>query len=208
MARFVLVHGGWHGGWCFRRLARELEDRGHEVASPDLPCEEVGLTPLDYAREVGPQPDAIVVGHSLGGFTIPHVEARARVYLAALPPLERAEIDKGFVAGFGGTVRDTLDRTYWPDADAAAARMYPDCSREQSDWAFAQLRRQARLEPIPAPFGHGDVVIATLRDAAIEPEWQIRTARTHGARVIKLDSGHSPFLTQPDELAEMLSSLA
>jgi len=86
--------------------------------------------------------------------------------------------------------------------------MYPDCSRTQSDWAFGQLRRQARLEPIPAPFGRGDVVIATLQDAAIKSEWQIRTARTYGARVIELDSGHSPFLTQPDKLAEMVSSLA
>jgi hypothetical protein len=207
MARFVLLHGGWHGGWCFRWLADQLEDRGHEVASPDLPCEEVGLTPLDYARGVGPQQDAIVVGHSLAGFTIPHIEARLRVYLAALPPLERAEIDECFVEGFGGTVRDTSVRSYWPDEDTAAARMYPDCSRPQSDWAFAQLRRQARLEPILAPFGRGDVVIATLHDAAIDPGWQIRTARTHGAHVIELDSGHSPFLTQPDQLAAVLSSL-
>lgn len=207
MARFVLVHGGWHGGWCFRSLAHELEDRGHEVSAPDLPCEEVGLTPLDYARTVGPQPDAIVVGHSLAGFTIPHVDARARVYLAALPPLERNEINKAFVESFGGVVRDSGGRSYWPDADTAAARMYPDCSRAQSDWAFPQLRRQARLEPIPAPFGPDDTVIATLNDAAIEPDWQIQTARSHGARLIELGSGHSPFFTQPAELADILSSL-
>lgn len=208
MARFVLVHGGWHGGWCFRSLAEELEDRGHEVAAPDLPCEEIGLTPLDYARAVGPQPDAIVVGHSLAGFTIPHVDARARVYLAALPPLERREINDAFVESFTGTVRDDSGRSYWPDADTAAARMYPDCSRSQSDWAFPQLRHQARLEPIPSSFGSDDIVVATLRDAAIEPDWQIHTARTHGARVIELDSGHSPFFTQPAELADILSSLA
>ena len=207
MARFVLVHGGWHGGWCFRQLTLELEDRGHDVSSPDLPCEEVGLTPLDYADAVGPRPDAIVVGHSLGGFTIPHVQARTRVYLAALPPLERTEIDGCFVESFEGTVRDDSGRSYWPDADTAAARMYPDCSRAQSDWAFPQLRRQARLEPIPAPFGPGDVVIATLRDGAVRADWQIATARAHGARVIELDSGHSPFFTQPAELAELLSSL-
>ena len=104
-------------------------------------------------------------------------------------------------------MRDTLDRSYWPDADTAAARMYPDCSRTQSDWAFPQLRRQARLDRLPAPFGREDVFIATLQDAAVDPDWQIRVARAHGARVIELDSGHSPFLTQPDELADMLSSL-
>jgi len=60
----------------------------------------------------------------------------------------------------------------------------------------------------PASFGEGDVVIATLRDAAIDPAWQLRTARAYGARVIELDSGHSPFLTQPDELADVLDALA
>jgi hypothetical protein len=199
-----------------RRLARRLvlplacpgtRASRHDVAAPDLPCEEIGLTPLDYAREVGPQPDAIVVGHSLAGFTLPYIEARTRVYLAALPPLERSEVNKAFVETFGGAVLDSSGRSYWPDADTAAARLYPDCSRAQSEWAFPQLRRQARLEPIPAPFGAGDVVIATLQDAAVEPDWQIRTAHIHGARVIELDSGHSPFLTQPTELASILSSL-
>lgn len=71
MSRFVLVHGSWHGGWCFRWLAHELKNRAHEVAAPYLPCEEVGLTPLDYARAVGRQPDAIVVGHALAGRTLP-----------------------------------------------------------------------------------------------------------------------------------------
>jgi pimeloyl-ACP methyl ester carboxylesterase len=206
MARFVLVHGAWHGGWCFRWLAEELEDRGHDVVAPDLPCEELGLTPLDYARLIGPQPDAIVVGHSLGGQTIAQVEARTRVYLGAVLPVENVYAEC-FAEGFGGTARDKLGRSYWPDADTAAVRMYPDCSRTQSDWAFTQLRRQAPLETLTARLGRGDVVIATLEDAAIDPDWQVHTGRAHGARVIELDAGHSPFLTQPDELADLLSSL-
>jgi pimeloyl-ACP methyl ester carboxylesterase len=207
MARFVLVHGAWHGGWCFRRVAEELERRGHEVATPDLPCEEVGLTPLDYARLLGPQPDAVVVGHSLGGLTIAQMEARTRVYLGALLPVENVYAES-FADGFGGFVRDDQGRSYWPDADTAARGMYPDCSRAQSDWAFAQLRRQAPFDAVTGPFGGGDVVIATLRDAAIDSGWQIRTARAHGAHVIELAAGHSPFLTQPDELADVLGSLA
>ena len=207
MARFVLVHGAWHGSWCFRWLVEELEDHGHDVATPDLPCDELGLTPLDYARVIGPQPDAVVVGHSLGGLTIPHVEARTRVYLGALVPVENVYAEC-FAPGFGGFDRDNAGRSYWPDPDTAASGMFPDCARTQSDWAFAQLRRQAPLDPVPAPFGPADVVIATLQDAAVDPDWQIRTARAHGARVIELDAGHSPHLTQPEELAEVLSSLA
>jgi pimeloyl-ACP methyl ester carboxylesterase len=205
MARFVLVHGAWHGGWCFRRLANELVERGHEVTAPDLPCEEVGLTSVDYARVVGPQPDAIVVGHSLAGFTIAQVEAHRRVYLGARLPVE--DVADSFADGFGGFVRDELGRSYWPDADTAAARMYPDCSRADSDWAFARLRRQAPVDPVLSPFGDGDIVVATLQDAVVDGDWQIRTAHAHGARVIELDAGHSPFLTQPDELADVLSSV-
>ena len=71
MARFVLVHGAWHGGWCFRRLADELEERGHEVDGSGSSVRRGRADAVDYARLVGPQPDAIVVGHSLGGFDDP-----------------------------------------------------------------------------------------------------------------------------------------
>jgi hypothetical protein len=47
-----------------------------------------------------------------------------------------------------------------------------------------------------------------MRDAAIEPGWQVQKAREAGARVVELESGHSPFFTQPDELAELLDALA
>jgi pimeloyl-ACP methyl ester carboxylesterase len=206
MARFVLVHGAWHGAWCFSELVRELEARGHAAFAVDLPCDEPDLTQRDYARLIGSQPDSIVVGHSLGAQTIPHVGARLRVYLGGLLPVAGA-YDEAFAAGFGGTVRDELDRSYWPDADTCAAFMYPDCTREQSDWAFAQLRRQARIGGEPASFGEADIVIATMRDAAIDPVWQLRTARAYGASVIELDSGHSPFFTQPGDLAAVLAAL-
>jgi pimeloyl-ACP methyl ester carboxylesterase len=177
------------------------------VATPDLPCDQVGLNQLDYASVVGPEPDAIVVGHSLAGQTIPHVKARTHVYLAAILPVENVYAD-AFTDRFGGMMRDELDRSYWPDADVTHEKLYPDCTREQSDWAFAQLRPQTRVTALVAPFGSGDVVIATMRDAVVDPEWQVRTAREHGARAIEIDAGHSPFLTHPDELAATLSSLA
>lgn len=207
MARFLLVHGAWHGGWCFEALQRELEARGHAVEAPDLPCDQVGLTQLDYARMLGPQPDAVVVGHSLGGLTIPFVEARVRVYLAALLPVAELD-DAAFADGFGGFLRDEQGRSYWPDGDTAFAKLYPDCTRAQSDDAFGRLRRQALIDLMVQPVSERDVVIATLRDAAIDPEWQQRAARAHSARVLPLEAGHSPFFTHPAELAELLDSVA
>jgi pimeloyl-ACP methyl ester carboxylesterase len=37
MARFVLIHGAWHGGWCWQRVVDILIQRGHAVIAPDLP---------------------------------------------------------------------------------------------------------------------------------------------------------------------------
>ncbi|HEX3807606.1 MAG TPA: alpha/beta hydrolase [Gaiellaceae bacterium] len=207
MARFVLVHGAWHGSWCFRYLVEELEDRGHEAVAVDLPCDEVGLELHDHAAVVGPQPDAVVVGHSFGAQTVALVPARLRVYLAGVLPVE-SPARECFRPEFSGTLRDELGRSYWPDADICAAKMYPDCTRAQSDWAYAQLRRQAQVATAAAPFGKGDIVLATMRDATVDGEWQVRTAKARGARVIELDTGHSPFFTQPDELADVLDGLA
>ena len=206
MARFVLVHGAWHGGWCFAGVMAELAARGHEAWAPDLPCEDVTKNQFHYAALLGDCSDAIVVGHSLAAQTIVHVDAARHVYLAALLPVEGVE-DNAFVEGFGGFVRDEAGRSYWPHADVAAEKMYPDCTRDVSDRAYAQLRRQARILPVARPFTSGDVVIATVRDAAIDFAWQVRTGHEHGLRVLELDAGHSPFLTQPAELAELLSSL-
>ncbi len=206
MARFVLIHGAWHGGWCFRDIAAELGRRGHEVATPDLPCEQLGLTPRDYADVVGPQPDAFVVGHSLGGQTAALIEARVRVYLGAVLPVEDV-YRHCFADGFGGSLRDDDGRSYWPDADTAAARLYPDCTRAQSDWAFAQLRRQAPLAATVVPLTAADVILATLRDAAIDGAWQVRTAQEHGTRLVQLDAGHFPFIADPPRLADVLESL-
>ncbi|MCP4250390.1 MAG: alpha/beta fold hydrolase, partial [bacterium] len=36
MTTFVLVHGAWHGGWCWRRIRQILEDRGERVLTPTL----------------------------------------------------------------------------------------------------------------------------------------------------------------------------
>ena len=181
MARFVLVHGAWHGGWCFAEVVRELEALGHTAVAPDLPCEDASQTQLDYAALLGDCRDAVVVGHSLGAQTIAHVDAARHVYLAALLPVESV-FEHAFVAGFGGFVRDDADRSYWPDAATAARGMYPDCTREQSDWAFAQLLHQARITPLARPFRPDDVVIATARDAALDFGWQKQTAKEHPSR--------------------------
>jgi pimeloyl-ACP methyl ester carboxylesterase len=216
---FGLVHGAWHGGWAWSLLQAELEGRGHRVVAPDLPCEDVEAGAVEYARVVSRalgEDHAIVVGHSLGGVTIPLVPARMHVYLCAYVPLPgRALVDRGseaFGPGFADSaVRDELGRSYWPDLEAAARDLqYP----LQYAALAARLRRQARrpsveqspLDRLPST---PSAYIVCASDYAIPPEWQRRIARQElGVSPIELDSGHSPMLSCPGELADVLHRLA
>src|SRR5262249_22120518 len=80
---FVLVHGAWHGGWCWRRVADVLERQGHKVFTPTL----TGLGERSHlmSRDINLDThitdvvnvfkwedikDAVLVGHSYGGWVI------------------------------------------------------------------------------------------------------------------------------------------
>jgi len=192
VATYSLVHGAWHGGWAWGPVRAELEARGHTVHAPDLPCEDVGATVEDYAAAVPPAD--VVVGHSLGGFVIPFVDARVHVFVCAL--LAGLDWREVFVPGFGAArLRDELGRSYYPDpADAARELQYPP---EHAHLA-ARLRRQAPLEgDVRSPAG---VYVVCARDAVIRPEWQRRAPY----RQVELDAGHMAPLECPAALADLL----
>ena len=96
MATFALVHGSWHGSWCWERLTPELEARGHGVVTMDLPIDDNSASFDDYADAVYAavadiaDGDLILVGHSLAGQTVPLIAhrrpVRHLVYLCAMPP--------------------------------------------------------------------------------------------------------------------------
>ena len=73
--RFILVHGGFHGAWCWERVVPELAALGHEAIALDLPGhgERASERPADYRGRVQPILDAlqggdVLVGHSGGGY--------------------------------------------------------------------------------------------------------------------------------------------
>jgi len=209
MATFALVHGAWHGGWVWDLVRTELESRGHRVVAPDLPCEDVGAGVEEYAAIVraalGGVEDAVVVGHSLGGLTIPLVPGRAHVFLSAL--LGGTGWRGVFVEGFGDTrVRDELGRSYYPDsADAARELQYPP---ELASLA-TKLRRQAPVDAEAHDVAGPVAYIVCANDASIRPDWQRHLARdVLGIEPIELATGHSPMLTLPRQLADVLDSLA
>ena len=151
-------------------------------------------------------PCDIVVGHSLGGMTIPYVDARLHVYLCALVAADDMRWEDVFGEGFGaGRERDELGRSYYPDPAVAAAEMqYPPEHAHLTEL----LRRQAPYGTDPRRPEHPAYIVCS-RDAVIRPDWQRHAARdVLGVEPIELDAGHMPMLDSPRELAEILDGLA
>lgn len=108
MATFVLVHGAWHGGWCWKKVTPMLRAAGHEVFTPTL----TGLG--ERAHLLGPNvtlathiadvvnllvyedlTDVLLVGHSYGGMVIAGVSERVPERLRRLLYLDAALPDDG-----------------------------------------------------------------------------------------------------------------
>lgn len=233
MSRIVLVHGAWHDGRCWAALVGELSRRGHAAVAVDLPSDQPGLGCLAYAEVVeaavmdAPEP-CVLVGHSLGGLTVPVVAERlgphrvgALVLVAALLPEpgrsfdDQVRADPGVMAeGFGrGQLRHEDRTTSWP-ADAARDGLYRGVAQESSaeivDAAVAGLRRQAWTigrEPTPLTSWPAvpTTVVVCADDRVVAPDrLRARARALPGAVVVELAGGHFPMVTRPGELAELV----
>lgn len=232
MATFGLVHGAWHGAWCWDRLVPHLEARGHRVVAADLPSDDMSASFDDYADVVCaslrdcPADELVLVGHSLGGMTIPLVSARRPlrrlVYLCALLPAtgrslsqQMAEdtemLDPGYARGLS---RTDPERRTWVDEERARDHLFGDCDEAIAAAAIARLRPQATypyrlphsLDALPAV---ASTYVLCTEDRMVRPDWSRRTAPDRvGADVVELPGSHSPFLSRPAELADVLDRLA
>ena len=227
MSIFALVHGGWHGAWCWDRLTPLLRERGHEVVAPDLRSDDTELGLDEYAdtieRALGDADDVVLVPHSLGGLNGPVVAARrplkALVYLCGLVPepgLSFAEqvsaADGPILTIAGGREMDEQGRSHWPDRDATVRIMYPDLEPEDASWAFERLRPQAQKsqgEPSPEPPAELRVEsIVGTEDGMVSPDWSRRVARERlGVELVEIPTGHFPMITHPELLADELAKL-
>lgn len=234
MATFVLVHGAFHGGWCWRRLTPLLEAAGHAVVAPDLPGHGADPTPLadlslavyadHVAQVVSGLPGAVtLVGHSMAGAVISGAAERVPerltrlVYLSAYLPggdesiVSWARQDRDTRARSGRAVVDGVD-CLTMDREAARTAFYQDATEEDLDWVLANLRPepmvviQDALALSDECFGRVPRdYISCRRDRAITPGLQdAMLAATPCRRVWKMDSDHSPFVTAPADLARLL----
>lgn len=97
MSTFVLVHGAWHGGWCWQRVVERLEARGHRVFAPTM----TGLAERAHEMsaainldthigdivgliERADLRDIVLVGHSYGGWVISGVAERVLARIGSI----------------------------------------------------------------------------------------------------------------------------
>jgi pimeloyl-ACP methyl ester carboxylesterase len=229
MTTFALVHGAWHGAWCFERVVPELEALGHRAVAMDLPCDHPAATFETYAGVVvdaldPADEDVVVVGHSLGGLTIPLVAARRPVrhlvYLCALVPMpgrsfaEQGAVEPGALLpeyAEGISAPDEQGRTTWVDENVARRVLFADCDEEDARAAFARLRPQARTPygvafPLDALSSAPSTYVVCTEDRIVDPQRGREIARGRlGADVVELPGSHSPFLSRPGELARVLA---
>lgn len=234
MPTFVLVHGAWHGGWCWGPVQKLLQERGHRVTAPDLPghgqdgtdLSEVSLARyVERLEEVIEKEDepVVLVGHSLGGLSISGVASAlpervsALVYLAAFVPQTMTPLVElqDRLALANAMLVDPLNGSADLEEDCIADLFYGDCTPEQQDWASKRLCSQA-LEPFFAklamdaeawsrPSRH---YIECLQDRAVPLELQREMHEPLGFEVHRLDTAHSPFLSAPESLVELLLQVA
>ena len=230
MTTYALIHGAWHGAWCWDPLLPELQRRGHRAVAVDLPCDDPAATTMDNAQLVAdsltdaPDDDVVVVGHSLGGITavvVPLLRpVRKVVLLAALVPRPGRSLGDVMASEpdttteeFNAVPRHVGDggAVSW-DPEIAAPFFYRACDPKTAQWAASKLRTQVwttSREPCPLdkwPACELTSIICT-EDELLTQAWSHRIAReVLGVDPLELPGGHFPMLAIPTQLAGALTA--
>jgi pimeloyl-ACP methyl ester carboxylesterase len=234
----VLVHGAWHGAWCWDRVVDGLGAGGVATLAIDLPGHGEDRRPLtdlhgDAAavREAidAVEGEVVLVGHSYGGVVVTeagvHPQVRHVVYLAAL------NVDAGETAGTaaaGDPEAESLDHSSRPqmrsflhrledgswrmNPDGAGLLLYNDCDAESVAWAASRLtpQRMENMAQSPTAVAWRDrpsTYIVCSHDNILHPGLQRILARRATASV-EWPTSHSPFLSRPELVVDLLSELA
>lgn len=236
--RFVLIHGGFHGAWCWNRTIPELENLGHEAVALDIPGhgervhEEATMAGrLDTVLAVL-RPGDVLVGHSGGGLEITRAAdaapelVRSVIYLAAALPLEGQLMQEALVYRDDGSTEVDYDVTgmlkhlrinedgsmAFADFKGAWELFYHDCDEATARWAYDRLTPEKAGDTATTPISVPHFWKAQLprsfivcRQDRAQPRWLADvTARRLGVEPLAIDTSHSPFLSRPAELAQLL----
>lgn len=231
---FVLVHGAWHGGWCWSRVADILRSRGHRVTTPTMTglgershllSKLVNLTLHidDLANHLVWEDlqQAIVVGHSYGG--VP-VMGAADIVPDRISRL--IFLDAGIVWD-GEALLDILPEAAVAERIAAAVEINGCLTLPPDDAAGLSITKaedvafvSERLTPHPlatyqepltlnGPLGNGlPIAYVACTNPAYPPvSGSHQRAREAGWPVYELATAHDAMVTDPEGTADILESI-
>jgi pimeloyl-ACP methyl ester carboxylesterase len=224
MTTYCLMHGSGQGAGGWKLLVEQLQQRGHDVITPSFQIErtEEGAryhagTIVEALNDSGVnRDDVIIVAHSAGGMYLPIVaemwRPRQMVFLAGVIPVPGVSVIEQAQADHTMFNREWAGKNP-KDDQVAIDSVFHDCPPDRLEWALstrifffakAVIQEKCPLETwpeVPASY------IACADDRTITPEWQVRAARERlGVEAIVLPGGHAPFVSRPEELADVLTA--
>lgn len=221
----LLVHGAWHGPWCWDRFTPELDRRGLAWRAVSLPC--VGDTPKQLggveddiatietaARSI--DGEVVVLAHSYGGIPVTGAKypdsVTHLIYLGAfMPDAGQSLVDLLPPGPLPPFVVDNGDGTTSVEPGLAVQTFYADCDPQTAEWATSRLRlhngvcnatpvRRAAWRETPSTY------ILLTEDHAC-PTMVQRQVHKQARATIELEGSHSPFLAKPTVLAEIVARI-
>lgn len=232
----VLVHGAWHGAWCWSALQADLDRRGVPSIAIDLPGHGASTAPLtdlhgdargvvdvlEVLRRRGIE-QPVLVGHSYGGAVITqaaawHPHLSHLVYLAAFAPNDGESVMSALLSfppakvGLQAAMVGRDDGTSVLDPILAKSALYGDCDPVAADAALARLSPQPNATMSQAVVGSPRDSIASTyllctRDDSVHPDHQAIMAERCRSTV-RIETDHSPFLSRVSETADLLEGIA
>jgi pimeloyl-ACP methyl ester carboxylesterase len=230
----LLVHGAWHGAWCWEPVIAALGERDISALAIDLPghgddagslgdlhgdADRVRKT-LDALTE-----PVVLVGHSYGGVVTTeagnHGAVSHLVYVASfnldegesamgavLTESEAAALDHSDRPDVLAHIHVADDGTSTVDDEGARLLFYNDCPDVVADWAVARLgpHRIETLSQSPHSVAwrqRPSTYAVCADDNIVHPGLQRILAR-RATNVVEWPTGHSPFLSRPDLVADLL----
>lgn len=223
-ASVVLVHGAWHGPWCWDKVADLLGGKGVGARAVDLPGP--GGCPGDLTADAAAVRRAldaagegtVLCGHSYGGAVVTeagtHPSVAHLVYVTAFAPDTGTCVRDLLAPGEGRWIPATLEEDGLIRLRREALDvLYHDCDPSDVEVARARLRPQhpegfstpitaAAWRSVPSTYA------VCCEDRAIDPALQRVMATRIGADVVEWHTGHFPMLCRPEAVAGLLARLA
>lgn len=226
---FVLIHGTWHGGWCWRRVADRLQSKGHKVYAPSLTgvadrshllTKDVNLTThvSDVANLIRWEDlkDVVLVGHSSAGFVITQAAEQIGAQVASIVYLD------AFVPQIGDSLISLANPGPRKALEEAVARgdlvakpvpaVAFNVNEKDRAWVDAKCTPHplaAVVEKVTAAGAHEKIARKTYIRAAgfkspVFDETLAKMKTAPGWKTYEVASGHDVMVDQPDRLAEIL----